>query len=140
MLAMSSKEPFFIVSMEVSKTSLSFGFHPLTVHVGEKIAETLNQLNFSAMTLGNHEFDGGDEELGQFLQNLTFPVISANVHSENEKIKSKLQPYQIFPEYGMAIIGVTTPETPSISNPDDTTTFSDVLEVGTILASSELSR
>ncbi|OAL44691.1 Metallo-dependent phosphatase [Pyrenochaeta sp. DS3sAY3a] len=95
---------------------------------GEKIAETLNQLNFSAMTLGNHEFDGGDEELGQFLQNLTFPVISANVHSENEKIKSKLQPYQIFPEYGMAIIGVTTPETPSISNPDETTTFSDVLE------------
>lgn len=25
---------------------------------GEKIAETLNQMNFSAMTLGNHEVSG----------------------------------------------------------------------------------
>ena len=30
---------------------------------GEKIAETLNQLEFDAMTLGNHEFDGGDAQL-----------------------------------------------------------------------------
>lgn len=28
---------------------------------GEKIAETLNILNFDAMTLGNHEFDAGSD-------------------------------------------------------------------------------
>ncbi|KAJ4313763.1 hypothetical protein N0V94_006779 [Neodidymelliopsis sp. IMI 364377] len=95
---------------------------------GEKIAETLNQLNFSAMTLGNHEFDGGDEELGQFLENLTFPIISANIHSQNEKVNKSIKPYHIFEEYGLALIGVTTDETPSISNPDNTTTFSDVVE------------
>ena len=33
---------------------------------GEKIAETLNQLGFDGMTLGNHEFDGGDDMLGEF--------------------------------------------------------------------------
>ncbi|KAF2849528.1 5`-nucleotidase protein-like protein [Plenodomus tracheiphilus IPT5] len=95
---------------------------------GEKIAETLNQLNFSAMTLGNHEFDAGDEKLGQFLENLTFPIISANLHSENEKVNKSVKPYHIFEEYGLALIGVTTDETPSISNPDDSTTFSDVVE------------
>lgn len=34
---------------------------------GEKIAETINQLGFDGMTLGNHEFDGGDDMLGAFL-------------------------------------------------------------------------
>ncbi|UPX20480.1 5'-nucleotidase [Ascochyta rabiei] len=95
---------------------------------GEKIAETLNQMNFSAMTLGNHEFDGGDEELGQFLENLTFPIISANIHSQNEKVNKSIKPYHIFEEYGLALIGVTTDETPSIANPDETTIFSDVVE------------
>ncbi|KAL1646484.1 hypothetical protein SLS61_007846 [Didymella pomorum] len=95
---------------------------------GEKIAETLNQMNFSAMTLGNHEFDGGDEELGQFLANLTFPIISANVHSQNENMNKTIKPYHIFEEHGLALIGVTTDETPSISNPDETTVFSDVVE------------
>ncbi|KAJ4371787.1 hypothetical protein N0V86_008341 [Didymella sp. IMI 355093] len=95
---------------------------------GEKIAETLNQMNFSAMTLGNHEFDGGDEELGQFVVNLTFPIISANVHSQNEKLNKTIKPYHIFEEHDLALIGVTTNETPSISNPDETTVFSDVVE------------
>jgi 2',3'-cyclic-nucleotide 2'-phosphodiesterase (5'-nucleotidase family) len=113
---------------------------------GEKIAETLNQMNFSAMTLGNHEvrmprfgryettnadirqFDGGDEELGQFVVNLTFPIISANVHSQNEKLNKTIKPYHIFEEHDLALIGVTTDETPSISNPDETTVFSDVIE------------
>ncbi|KAH6629209.1 hypothetical protein C7974DRAFT_463327 [Boeremia exigua] len=95
---------------------------------GEKIAETLNQMNFSAMTLGNHEFDGGDEALGQFLVNLTFPVISANINSQNEKVNKTVKPYHIFQEHDLALIGVTTDETPSIANPDETTVFSDVVE------------
>jgi 2',3'-cyclic-nucleotide 2'-phosphodiesterase (5'-nucleotidase family) len=96
---------------------------------GEKIAETLNQLNFSAMTLGNHEFDGGDAELGEFLNNLTFPIISANVHSQDENVNRTVKPYTIFEEHGLALIGVTAEETASISNSDPTTVFSDTVEV-----------
>ncbi|KAH7119648.1 5'-nucleotidase protein-like protein [Dendryphion nanum] len=94
---------------------------------GEKIAETINQLNFSAMTLGNHEFDAGDEKLGQFLQNLTFPVISANIQSQNEKLNKTIKPYHIFQKEGIALIGVTTEDTPGISKPDKTTTFSNAV-------------
>ncbi|KAI1182180.1 Metallo-dependent phosphatase-like protein [Nemania serpens] len=94
---------------------------------GEKIAETLNEIGFDAMTLGNHEWDGGDEKLGDFLKNLTFPIVSANVHSDNEKLKSTIKPYHIFEEYGLAIIGVTTETVPSISNPGKGTTFTDVV-------------
>lgn len=39
---------------------------------GEKIAETLNQLHFDALTLGNHEFDQGDEYLGTFVSNFLY--------------------------------------------------------------------
>ncbi|KAF2825405.1 Metallo-dependent phosphatase [Ophiobolus disseminans] len=95
---------------------------------GEKIAETLNQMEFDAMTLGNHEFDGGEDKLGDFLQNLTFPIVCANLKSANQKVASKVKPYHIFEKYGLALIGVTTEETPSIANPDDGTIFSDVVE------------
>ena len=95
---------------------------------GEKIAETLNQLEFDAMTLGNHEFDGGDAQLGEFLVNLTFPIISANVHSQDENVNKTVKPYTIFEEHGLALIGVTAEETGSLSNADVTTVFSNTVE------------
>ena len=60
--------------------------------------------------------------------NLTFPIISANIQSQNEKLNKTIKPYHIFEEHGLALIGVTTDETPSIANPDETTVFSDVVE------------
>ncbi|KAI1746097.1 Metallo-dependent phosphatase-like protein [Xylaria scruposa] len=97
-----------------------------TFYGGEKIAETLNQIGFDAMTLGNHEWDGGDDKLGDFLKNLTFPIVSANVISDNEKLNSTIKPYHIFEDYGLAIIGVTTETVPSISSPGKGTQFTDV--------------
>jgi 2',3'-cyclic-nucleotide 2'-phosphodiesterase (5'-nucleotidase family) len=100
-----------------------------TYYGGEKIAETLNQLGFDAMTLGNHEFDGGDDKLGDFLQNLTnIPIVSANIHSTNPKLNKTIKPYHIFPDKGIAIIGVTTEDTPGISKPGNGTTFSNAVE------------
>ncbi|KAF4981867.1 hypothetical protein FZEAL_2387 [Fusarium zealandicum] len=91
----------------------------------EKIAETLNDLKFDAMTLGNHEWDGGDEELGEFLANLTFPVVSCNVKSEYKNLNKTIKNYQIFKEHDLAVIGVTTDTTPGISSVGDKTTFLD---------------
>ncbi|OBS28166.1 hypothetical protein FPOA_02107 [Fusarium poae] len=90
-----------------------------------KIAENLNALDFDAMTLGNHEWDGGDEELGEFLQNLTFPVVSCNVKSEYEGLNKTIKNYQIFEEHDLAVIGVTTDTTPGISSVGNKTTFLD---------------
>ncbi|KAK3370493.1 Metallo-dependent phosphatase-like protein [Podospora didyma] len=96
-----------------------------TYYGGEKIAETLNEIGFDAMTLGNHEWDRGDEILGQFLENLTFPIVSANVFSDNEKLNKTIKPFHIFPEYELAVIGVTTETTPGISSPGPGTKFTD---------------
>ncbi|KAF2675802.1 5'-nucleotidase [Lentithecium fluviatile CBS 122367] len=100
-----------------------------TYYGGWKIAETLNQLGFDAMTLGNHEFDGGDDKLGDFLLNLTnIPIVSANIKSTNPKLNKTIKPYHIFPDKGLALIGVTTEDTPGISKPGNGTTFSNAVE------------
>ncbi|KAH6627308.1 Metallo-dependent phosphatase-like protein [Chaetomium tenue] len=92
---------------------------------GEKIAETLNQIGFDAMTLGNHEFDRGDDHLGEFLQNLTFPIVSANIVSDHAVLNRTIKPFHIFPQYDLAVIGVTTETTPGISSPGKGTKFTD---------------
>ncbi|KAJ7765649.1 Metallo-dependent phosphatase-like protein [Mycena metata] len=95
---------------------------------GEVIATTLNQLNFDAMTLGNHEFDQGDAYLGQFLENLTIPIVCANVDSQDPRINSTVKPYHVFPQYKLAVVAATTDTIPTISNSDPSTTFSDPVE------------
>ncbi|KAL2261564.1 hypothetical protein VTK26DRAFT_3871 [Humicola hyalothermophila] len=94
---------------------------------GEKIAETLNQIGFDAMTLGNHEFDKGDDHLGEFLENLTFPIVCANIVSSHPALNRTIKPFHIFPEYDLAVIGVTTETTPGISSPGEGTTFTDAI-------------
>ncbi|KAL4979892.1 Metallo-dependent phosphatase-like protein [Aspergillus desertorum] len=94
-----------------------------TYYGGEKIAETLNELQFDAMTLGNHEWDGGDEALGQFLLNLTFPIVSCNVKSEVKALNETIKNYHIFEEHEIAVIGATTTTTPAISSVGNTTAF-----------------
>ncbi|KAK5632835.1 hypothetical protein RRF57_008549 [Xylaria bambusicola] len=94
---------------------------------GGKIADTLNQIGFDAMTLGNHEWDRGDDCLGEFLNNLTFPIVSANIVSDNKKLNSTIKPYHIFEKYGLAVIGATTETVSSISNPGPGTQFTDVV-------------
>ncbi|PSK60144.1 GTP-binding protein ypt2 [Elsinoe australis] len=91
---------------------------------GEKTAEVLNQIGVDAMTLGNHEFDGGDDELGAFLANLTFPVVSANIKSTHPILNATIKPYVIFDKYELAVIGVTI-DSSSLSNPGNGTTFAD---------------
>lgn len=99
-----------------------------TYYGGEKIAETINQLGFDGMTLGNHEFNGGDDKLGAFLENLTFPIISANIQSNNPVLNETIKPYHIYDQYQLAVIGVTTITTPSISSPGEGTIFTNVTQ------------
>lgn len=91
----------------------------------EKIAETMNIMEFDAMTLGNHEWDGGDEQLGEYLANVTAPFTSCNVKSEYKPLRDKIKNYILFEDKGIAVIGATTQETPSISDVGNQTKFLD---------------
>ena len=91
----------------------------------EKIAATVNDLGFDLMTLGNHEWDGGDDPLGEFMANLTFPVVSCNVKSEHKLLKKYIKNYHVFEDKHLAVIGASTTETPSISSVGEKTKFVD---------------
>ena len=83
---------------------------------GWKVSEAMNMMGFDAMTLGNHEFDKGDEHLAQFVSNLTFPVVSANIWTQEPVLNKTLKAFQYFPQYDLAVIGVTTDTTPHNAN------------------------
>ncbi|KAG8942131.1 hypothetical protein FRC03_003619 [Tulasnella sp. 419] len=89
------------------------------------IAQTLNDIKFDAMTIGNHEFDAGEDTLVHFLQNLTFPVVCANINTTNTEFQKLLVPYHIFPQHNLALVAVTTPDIPGISSPSEGTKFLD---------------
>jgi 5'-nucleotidase/UDP-sugar diphosphatase len=81
---------------------------------GESTMELMNVMGFDAMTVGNHEFDFGQEVLKKRVAEARFPVLGANV----EGLES-LRPYVIKEVGGVrvAIVGVVTEDTPVATHP-----------------------
>lgn len=87
---------------------------------GQDNVQLMNALGYQAMTIGNHEFDDGDATLGQFIDGLNFPVVSANVDFSAEPLLAgKVAPYTVLTvgDQQIGVIGLTTPEAPTISSP-----------------------
>jgi 5'-nucleotidase len=100
-----------------------------TYYKGQKTAEVLNRMHFDAVTLGNHEFDDGPEHLAAYLQNLTAPIVCANVETSIDALRDALVPSLEFPKLGIAVLGLLTPETKAVSSPGDEVTFVEPLEM-----------
>jgi 5'-nucleotidase len=67
-----------------------------TLFKGKADVEMMNEIDFDAFTLGNHEFDGGDEVLKNFINKAHFPIISANVEAKaGSALDQKWVPYII---------------------------------------------
>lgn len=93
-----------------------------TVYEGQDQVPIMNALGYDAMTLGNHEFDKGDEVLANFLKGLAFPAVNANIDfSASPWLADAVQPYAVLDVNGekVGIIGLTTADTPNISSPGD---------------------
>ncbi|MGE0500450.1 MAG: 5'-nucleotidase C-terminal domain-containing protein [Rhizobiaceae bacterium] len=87
---------------------------------GKAEAEFLNLMKFDAMTVGNHEFDDGEEALAPFLDEIGFPVLSANVlASHKSKVGDRIKPSIVLEVGGqkIGIIGAVTKDTPEIASP-----------------------
>jgi 5'-nucleotidase len=80
----------------------------------------LNQIGFQAVTIGNHEFDEGDEGLAKFASALNCPVVSANVDvSKSPVLAGKIKPFITVKvaDQDIGIIGLTTVDTKTGSRP-----------------------
>lgn len=91
-----------------------------TVYKDNITAAFLNILKPDAISLGNHEFDLGVEGLVPFLNEVDFPVLTANLDLSKtpsmQNIKS-LRPSTVFSKGGVKIgvIGYLTPETKQLT-------------------------
>ena len=87
---------------------------------GEARAEILNQMQYDAMAVGNHEFDFGLDEAKKYKEILKFPLLSSNTYVNGARLfeastivdKDKTVEGDEF-----VVIGVTTPETATKTHP-----------------------
>lgn len=70
--------------------------------------QVLNAIHYDAVTLGNHEFDNGIEELGARLSGLEVPVVVCNYDFSPFEVGKYVKPYVIVEKAGkkIGIIGV----------------------------------
>ncbi|MBH1964625.1 MAG: 5'-nucleotidase C-terminal domain-containing protein [Comamonadaceae bacterium] len=106
---------------------------------GKADADMMNSICFDAMTVGNHEFDEGDEQLRNFIDHLhagpcQTPVLTANVHPQVGTALAPraehdfLQPYIVKTIRGVqvGVIGITVKDrTQNSSSPLPSTLFDD---------------
>ncbi|MGD9913145.1 MAG: bifunctional UDP-sugar hydrolase/5'-nucleotidase, partial [Rhizobiaceae bacterium] len=106
-----------------------------STYKGKAEGEFLNLMRFDAMTVGNHEFDDGEEALVPFLDMIQFPVLSANVNaSARSKAHGKIKPSVVLEVGGqkIGIIGAVTNDTPEIASPGPDIAIGD--DIATITA------
>ena len=83
---------------------------------GETMAELMNQVGYDAMAVGNHEFDFGYDQALAYQELLDFPLLSANVYKDGERV---FQPFTTVEKNGrnFGIVGLSTPETLTKTHP-----------------------
>ncbi|HEY6632757.1 MAG TPA: 5'-nucleotidase C-terminal domain-containing protein [Rhizobiaceae bacterium] len=109
-----------------------------TTYKGAAEAEFLNQMKFDAMTVGNHEFDDGEDALAPFLDVIEFPVLSANVSANAaSKVGDRIKPSLVLDVGGqkIGIVGAVTNDTPEIAAPGPNIAIED--DIKTITAEVE---
>lgn len=89
---------------------------------GEDMAAIMNAVGYDAMTVGNHEFDFGLDQLRRLSKQINFPIITSNVYVNGVRL---FQPSTIVDKTPgvdgdeVVVIGVTTPETATKAHPRD---------------------
>ena len=97
---------------------------------GQSMIELANIIGYDAMTVGNHEFDfGADNLFDNIISKLNFPVLAANVYKGDERA---LDAYIVKEIDGVkvGIFGMATEETAFKSHPSNTVgyEFTDMIE------------
>ena len=99
-----------------------------TYYKGMLAAEMMNQMGYTAMTVGNHEFNHGPEVLRGFIDAVEFPVLMSNADYTGEDfLKDALIKSTVIEQGGerVGLIGLTPQSTAELSSPGPNVTFTD---------------
>lgn len=106
-----------------------FGTIFYTMHKSRDISMLMNQMNYTAMNIGNHEFDDGLPELERFVASVSAPVVAANVvFPESSPLRDSIKPSVVINRGGrkIGIIGAVTKRTKLFSAGSGETEISSV--------------
>ncbi|SFG97892.1 5'-nucleotidase [Palleronia marisminoris] len=102
-----------------------------TEYAGELSAEFMNQLEYDAMAVGNHEFDKGPGGLAEFVEMADFPILSANIDvSQNNELAGDVQKSVVLErgDQRIGVVSVLAEDTPETSSPGDSVIFSSAVD------------
>lgn len=102
-----------------------------TTYKGKAEAVFMNSIGYDVMAVGNHEFDNGPDALAEFVDTVSFPVISGNLDlSAESRLKDRIKDNLVL-EIGGEKIGIVSAlaiDTPVTSSPGDKVVFQDEIE------------
>lgn len=70
---------------------------------GELEIKLMSQMGYDAATIGNHDFDGGIDNLATQLRHANFEMLSANYDFKGTPMEGKTKPYQVFNKGGIKV-------------------------------------
>ena len=70
---------------------------------GEVEVNLMNEMGYDAMTIGNHEFDFGLDNMARIFKMADFPVVCANYNLDATVLKDIVKPYVVLEKYGLRI-------------------------------------
>jgi 5'-nucleotidase len=106
-----------------------------TTYKGAAAAEFMEMIGFDAMAVGNHEFDDGPVKLADFIDKVTFPVISGNLGVVGEPLlRDRISNATILPVGGemIGIVSALATDTVDTSSPGPNVLFEDEIEALTV--------
>lgn len=74
-----------------------------TLFKGDVEVELMNRMGYDAVTIGNHEFDFGLDNLARLLRKAGFPVVCANYDFTGTPVEGLVKPYVILRRNGLKI-------------------------------------
>ena len=102
-----------------------------TTYKGAAEAEFMEAIGYDAMAVGNHEFDDGPPKLAEFIDAVSFPVISGNLDlSASELLKDRVENHVVLEVGGkkIGVISALATDTVETSSPGPNVVFQDEIE------------
>lgn len=99
-----------------------------TTYKGAAEAEFMEAIGYDAMAVGNHEFDDGPKGLADFVDAVSFPVLSGNLDLSAEALLNDRVKDHVVLEIGGEKIGIVSAlatDTVDTSSPGDNVVFQD---------------
>ena len=102
-----------------------------TTYKGAVEAEFMEQIGFDVMAVGNHEFDDGPSKLAEFIDMVSFPVISGNLDVSQDDLLADRVANHVVLEVGgekIGIISALATDTVDTSSPGPNVIFQDEID------------